>query len=330
MKNRLPDHQHISYTLCDEINAFIKPLRDLFSVIAFSYNRYYWFGNKFFSLGSSKGAFDYYWDNKLYQYCDGLPHTLLTKYSFMDDFNLDTEYGNKVARPLQRLLKAGQTVCITQHHLGYSEFITFSAAEGHDEFYMDFLHNKELFYQFINYFKSHFKRVLRDAYRHSYSHPEKVKIRFEKSKARKIETGLGQVKNMGLATTVEGEDVFFTKRETDILSYLSHKINFKSIAKALGTSHNTIQNQTNRIRQKLHCENKRELLNKIEKYQLNQQALNFRGMKKLTDDGDYCNLLANVMQKQQPYLVHFDNRFKKDFLKTLQSNQEVYKEIAEN
>ena len=60
-------------------------------------------------------------------------------------------------------------------------------------------------------------------------------------------------------------NVYFTKREVECMVWLMRGRTFRDVAKIIGVSHRTVEEYVNNMRRKLHCRNKVELIELVER-----------------------------------------------------------------
>lgn len=254
-------NNHITYSSANDIGNICAPLNKL-GITSFNYVRTYDDGSQV-NLSNIPEWLEYFYKNEFYHIGAFEDHPS----NYQDGFSLWPQLsGQKIFSDARDYFNIDHGITIVERHHDYCEFYYFGTTVNNQAIITFYLNNLDLLKRFTFYFKDRADNIIRKA--------EKDKIyipnHFEeyKESERKTNPLMTQlrneflneipIKNIRLSGEYEGE-IISDKQVGWIIYYIEGKT-AKEIAKILGLSYRTVEGNIERLKIRLNCKTKSELV----------------------------------------------------------------------
>lgn len=260
------NHKFLTYS--NEIKRICEPLQYL-HLSKFVYRKRYRDGSEIYLTGNPYWIDDYFglglYKSSIFEGdISCYPSGVLTwpKETTLDVFLHGQNYYNS---------HSGITIC--RNNTENCELFFFSSSFKFSQLNDSFMHELDLYYKFITYFKEKASAIIKDCESCRVKpsafilHAEaEVYVKTLSLSTRQTQRGsfMNAIRHNDYCN-VKPQLYILTPREHDCLNLLMHEHSIVKIAKTLGISHRTAEIHLSHIREKLQCRNKSELLLKVQK-----------------------------------------------------------------
>ncbi len=251
-----------------KINSIITPLKNILNVNLFSLNRYY-HDNSMFILSNRHDWLNYYLkpkdkSNTTY------PNIAEVKVLFLEEYPKDSAIWSNLILPLQKKLGIYQLTVLPFHSFSYTDIIILGTLKQDQAFYRNIISHYDILKHFLLYFNDKARHEIKAAAEHKFFNEHDILMN-----AKPQTTPLKTDKHLLINTFISKlnihrfylpdipEDIYFTRREMDCIKLIVAGYNYKKIALKLKISAKTIYEYIEKIRDKLKCNSKKELQERL-------------------------------------------------------------------
>lgn len=252
----------------DKVLAIVEPLAKYFGVEYFAYKRTYNNGEKLF-LFSSNEVFENYFSKELFLLgnLDGPTHFYENSFDLWD--SLPDPYGiyhNDLAP-----FGIGNGISICKKQDEYCEFFIIASSLHNTQIKSFYINNFSILEKIIFYFQNNIKPILKKLENHKILLPyvgHQDYIQYQEQKRLHLEnTKCFITENLNILIEQSlNIPVQLSKRELECIHYIMLGSTNRLIAENLEISTRTVEDYIDRIRRKLDCKNKLEIISKIKDY----------------------------------------------------------------
>ena len=264
------------------LQTICQPLADAFSINHFEYIKLYRDG-KMFHLGTRPDWLLHFYKNKLYNMMQNFPFIFSNNCYFLDEYieevlsnpkTNDAPYGFiRVLEQAKKHFDICHTVIMTKQQGDTIELYCYSVPKTNHSFNRDFLKHLDFFETFNVFFKSQAKKIIQKAYLSRFLFaplkPEHFSIiHYAKHKRELVD----KIKNAFHINRYyldgEYEGLYLTQREVDCLLSAIQNKTYEQISKELSVSVSTVRVYIDKLKSKLGCYSKKDLLRTISERKL--------------------------------------------------------------
>ncbi len=176
---------------------------------------------------------------------------------------MNTPYGVMI-RDLKENFNTSSIIYYVKHHVGYTNIWIFGVPNNREYFARDFVLHQRYFMKYLLYFIDKASALIKEANRTRFEIPAgsiklvNINANIDKQFSESSEFEIKKYHLQG-----EFGDIALTYREVACLNLLKQGLRYKEIGKRLYISTRTVEQRIDKIRKKLHCASKKDLLCKM-------------------------------------------------------------------
>lgn len=269
MRSQLLPENHFSLKIVEEVNQLCYPLFNTsvfkkYGIDYFIYSRYYADGS-IYVLSTNDQVYTHFFNNN-YSLIPFIQSELISnKFSYYPTLNNKYELFIQEMYDMQNLFNVYHSLFLFELQNDYLDMFIYSSrlnSYGVINFYNNYF---DILEKFSSYFRSQASKLIKKSNQHKIILPEKMRPDYIFSndnnkmlvKKQEIEKNLA-VKRYVLSSP-KYENVHITRREGEILTYLTKGYTAKELAKLINISEKTIDAHLSNIKNRLGLTRKREL-----------------------------------------------------------------------
>ncbi len=261
----------------NEVKEICKPLMKNLNINYFSYVKLD-SSLKTTLLTTNPEVVEFIRENKIVLSAENSLNPLVHNIVYYDDIDQTTKLYRDFLKPIKDEFDISHLITISRLRSGFYEFFTFGTNEKNSGFKELFILNKSYIESFLPYFKTKAAGLIKTATKFS-NHGSRAilyqtfmkmlknnqnmscKEIFRKIEKRDVLLDEHDFKICRIKLDEPFDNIYLTRKEIGVIRLLEQNLTMKKIAQQLGVSWTTIRSHIDKLRYKLNCKSKSDLIN---------------------------------------------------------------------